>query len=192
MVHELAHQWYVAWPSLSQRSLHCSGTTLSPWYEWLYGDEFFVDVEPGYDVVPRVRGAYSLGDQWRARYGPVALPPSNELFDLFSPNVYDDGAVMLYALRQTIGEEAFAELERRWAQESAGQSVGTEDFIALASRVAHRDFGPFLRDRVYGTTTPPMPGHPDWTVLPADTPLSTAKAAGRGVPRTLERTLRKR
>ncbi|HET7831076.1 MAG TPA: hypothetical protein VFL03_16100 [Candidatus Limnocylindrales bacterium] len=26
---------------------------------------------------------------------------------------------------------------------------------------------PFLGDWVYGEKTPPMPGHPDWTVTPA-------------------------
>jgi hypothetical protein len=38
----------------------------------------------------------------------------------------------------------------------------TEDFIALASQVSHRDLRGFLRAWVYGTKTPPMPGHPDW------------------------------
>jgi aminopeptidase N len=186
MVHELAHQWFgdsVAPESWSDLWLNEGHAT---WYEWLYGDEFFVDQVPGYDFVPRVREAYSHGDQWRALYGPVARPSSSELFELFSPNVYDGGAVVLYALRQVIGEEAFAELQRRWAQHYAGRSVGTEDFIALASRVAHRDLGPFLRDWVYGTETPPMPGHPDWTVLPADTPLETARVAARSA-RELEK-----
>ena len=41
----------------------------------------------------------------------------------------------------------------------------TDDFIALAAQVSgRRDVVPFLRDWVYGTKTPPMPGHPDWTV----------------------------
>ena len=91
-----------------------------------------------------------------------------------------------------IGESAFAKLERRWAQQNAGRSVGTADFIALASSVAGRDLGPFLRNWLYGTKTPAMPGHPDWTVLPADTPLSAAKAASSSAARAIERTLRKR
>ena len=189
MVHELAHQWFGDSVAPEQWSDVWLNEGHATWYEWLYGDEFFVDVEPGYDFVPRIQEAYSHGDQWRKQYGPVALPSSNDLFSLFSPNVYDGGAVVLYALRQVIGERAFVELERRWAQQNAGSSVGTDDFIALASRVAGRDLGPFLRDWVYGTETPPMPGHPDWAVLPADTPLSTAKAAGAA--RTFERMLRK-
>jgi hypothetical protein len=33
-------------------------------------------------------------------------------------------------------------------------------------RSAHRNLGPFLRTWLYGSKTPPMPGHPDWTVNP--------------------------
>jgi aminopeptidase N len=58
------------------------------------------------------------------------MPVSNELFELFSPNVYDGGAVVLYALRQVIGDRAFERLEREWAQRYEGDSVGTEDFMA--------------------------------------------------------------
>ena len=92
-----------------------------------------------------------------------------------------------------IGGRAFAELERRWVDRNAGRSVGTEDFIELASRVSHRNLEPFLRDWLYGTKTPPMPGHPDWTVLPADTPLAAGCAgelragARAGTPPPLSR-----
>jgi aminopeptidase N len=69
---------------------------------------------------------------------------------------------VLYALREHIGDAAFARLERQFAQRFAGQSVTTSDFIALASQVSGHDQEPFLRAWLYGTTTPPMPGHPDW------------------------------
>ena len=97
---------------------------------------------------------------------------------------------MLYALRQVIGDETFRELERRWAQRYAGKSVGTDEFIALASRVAHRDLHAFLGDWLYGTVTPPMPGHPDWTVTPVgDAPVTTARKASAA--RRIERRLRR-
>ena len=50
--------------------------------------------------------------------------------------------------------------------EYEGESASTDDFIALASKVAHRNLHPFLRTWLYGSKTPPMPGHPDWTVNP--------------------------
>jgi aminopeptidase N len=195
MVHELAHQWFgdsVApreWSDLWLNEGHAT------WYEWLYGDEFFraelaENLEVA-DFTDRVRQAYAQGDIWRAQYGPVARPLSNELFELFSPNVYDGGAVVLYALRQEIGERAFAELERRWAQSKEGESVGTSDFIALASRVAGRNMKPFLTDWLFGTETPAMPGHPDWEVLPVEEGAPAASVAKNGAL-AIERSIRKR
>ena len=88
-----------------------------------------------------------------------------------------------------IGDETFRELQRRWAQRHEGKSVGTDDFIAFASKVAHRNLRAFLEDWLYGTETPPMPGHPDWTVSPFDAPASTARR--EGAAERIERKLRR-
>jgi aminopeptidase N len=68
-------------------------------------------------------------------------------------------------LRQEVGDATFREIERRWVQRNHDKSVGADDFIALASDVSHRDLTGFLRDWLYGTKTPPMPGHPEWSVV---------------------------
>ena len=102
----------------------------------------------------------------RDKYGPVARPRSGAIDDLFNPNVYDGGALALYALRQKVGAKRFNALERRWVAKYRGRSASTDDFIRLASRVAHQDLRTFLIAWLYGTRTPPMPGHPDWTVDP--------------------------
>jgi hypothetical protein len=36
--------------------------------------------------------------------------------------------------------------------------------------IGHRDRRGFLNDWLDGTKTPPMPGHPDWTVDPVGAP----------------------
>ena len=41
-------------------------------------------------------------------------------------------------------------------------------------KVARRDLGSFLSAWIYDETTPPMPGHPDWTVDPAEETLAGA------------------
>ena len=51
---------------------------------------------------------------------------------------------------------------KEWAQRYEGQSVSTDDFIAFVDRNVHGDLTRFLRDWLYGTKTPPMPGHADW------------------------------
>ena len=162
MVHELAHQWFgdsVAPERWSDVWLNEGHAT---WYEHEYG---------GQRVLRPVRGRLLQGRLPARRTScaplrPVAKPKGNRFNTLFSDNVYSGGGLVLYALQQTVGDPAFRAIERGWAQRERGKSVGTEDFIALASKVAHQDLGPFLRAWLYGTTVPPMPGHPDWTAAP--------------------------
>jgi aminopeptidase N len=178
MMHELAHQWFgnsVApweWSDLWLNEGHAS------WYEFVWAQErgFLPEDTAGPDgpgpetLEELMRQVYALGDQWRSEFGPVAQPLSGDPFQLFSPNVYSGGALVLYALRQEIGEQAFDRLQRAWVSRYEGESASTGDFIALASHVAGRDLETFLRSWLYGTTTPPMPGHTDWTVDPVGQP----------------------
>ena len=129
--------------------------------------------------------AYRRANQLRHDFGPVAKPTGNDIFTLFSDNVYSGGSLTLYALRQVVGERTFSEIERGWVARYKDESVSTDQFIAFASRVAHRDLTGFLRDWLYGTTVPPMPGHPDWTADPvAAAPLRPARwGASRWGPR---------
>jgi aminopeptidase N len=174
MVHELAHMWFgddvapYEWSDIWLNEGHAS------WYEFVYAEEkgFLAgDTEnypdpTGYaDLDDLMKAVYAHGDEWRHDSGPVAQPLSADV--LFSLNVYHGGALVLYALRQKIGNRAFERLERAWVRRYSGLSASTDDFIALASKVAHRDLRTFLRAWLYGMTTPPMPGHPDWTVNPA-------------------------
>ena len=177
MVHELAHEWFGnsvspwEWSDLWLNEGHAS------WYEFLLAEEngqleedttFWPD-ETGYATLEELmRAVYAHGDEWRLEFGPVARPISGDAAVLFNFQMYHGGALVLYALRQEIGVRAFEQLEREWVRRYRNESARTVDFIALASRIAHRDVGGFLRDWLYGTTTPPMPGHPDWTVNPAE------------------------
>ncbi len=170
MVHELAHQWFgdsvspATWSDLWLNEGHAT------WYEQRFSAEFY-----GSDFELFIKNAYAEGDVWRTAFGPIAAPKFSDLA-LFSPAVYEGGAVVLFALQQRIGKAAFQRLEREWLRRYRDESPGTRDFIALASRVAGQDLSGFLGSWVYGTKTPPMPGHPDWTVKPAA--AAPAPAAG--------------
>jgi aminopeptidase N len=161
MVHELAHQWFGNSVSPAQWSDVWLNEGHATWYEHLYaGDRGWLDID-GF-----IRMAYRSGDRRRAAYGPVARPSASNDRELFNPNVYEGGAVVLYALRQEVGDDVFRRIERTWVQRYRYGVAGTEDFITHASLVARRDLGGFLRPWLYGTRTPPMPGHADWTVDP--------------------------
>jgi aminopeptidase N len=186
MLHELSHMWFgdsvspYEWSDLWLNEGHAS------WYEFVYAEEKGLPAadtenypdEQGYATLEELmRAIYAHGDQWRHDYGPVARPSSGDPgFDaLFSFQVYHGGALVLYALRQKIGSEAFDRVERAWVHRYENGVASTDDFIDLAARVSHRRVKGFLRDWLYGETTPAMSGHPDWTVDPV-VETSTARA----------------
>jgi aminopeptidase N len=185
MLHELSHMWFgdsvspYSWSDLWLNEGHAS------WYEFLYaegrgqlaGDTEGYPDDTGYATMEELmRAVYAHGDQWRQDDGPVALPLNADV--LFNFQRYHGGALVLYALRQKIGSAKFARLEREWVSRYRDGVASTEDFIALASHVAHRDLRGFLRDWLYGTKTPRMPGHPDWTVDPVQ-PQARALTSAR-------------
>ncbi|MER5964315.1 M1 family metallopeptidase [Streptomyces sp. NPDC002057] len=166
MVHELAHQWFGdsvsprTWSDLWLNEGHAS------WYEALYAEE-----TAGRSLEKRMKAAYAASDGWRADGGPPAAPepPSPEhKISLFRPVVYDGSALVLYALRQEIGTEAFRRLERRWVADHRDSTATTADFTALAGEIAGRDLTAFFRGWLYEAKTPAMPGHPDWRSRPVE------------------------
>ncbi|MFD9033979.1 M1 family metallopeptidase [Streptomyces sp. NPDC059567] len=160
MVHELAHHWFGnsvsprTWSDLWLNEGHAS------WYEALYAEETAKQ-----SLERRMKAAYAASDAWRADGGPPAAPEPptpGQKISLFRPVVYDGSALVLYALREEIGKDAFQSLERRWVSEHADSTATTADFTALASEIAGRDLTSFFAGWLYAEKTPPMPGHPDW------------------------------
>lgn len=161
MVHELAHQWFgdsvapAGWSDVWANEGHAT------WYEDAI--RFGLDT-PGFE--DHMHALYSLGDLFRDAFGPVANPPVGDILTVFNQNVYQGGALTLFALRQQVGPDVFQQIERGWVSRFRGRSASTADFIALASEVSGQELSGFLHDWLHGTVTPPMPGHPDWTTTP--------------------------
>ncbi|WP_181764565.1 M1 family metallopeptidase [Streptomyces albidus (ex Kaewkla and Franco 2022)] len=160
MVHELAHQWFGDSVTPEQWDDLWLNEGNATWYEWLYGAE-----RGGPSLVSRVREAYRTSDTWRTEFGPPArlhpARPGNKI-DIFRKSVYDGSAVVLYALREKIGAAAFDRLQREWVSRFRDDNASTDDYIALVNRISGKDLTRFMKDWLYGTKTPPMPGRPGW------------------------------
>ncbi len=157
-MHELSHQWFGdsvipgTWSDLWLNEGHAT------WYEYTYAEE-----HGGPTLEQLMKQAYRQSNRWRRSYGPPARPA--RAGTMFSPNVYDGGALALYALRQEVGTRRFERIERAWATEYRGRPARTSDYVDLAGRIAGRDLHSYLDPWLFGRTVPAMAGHPDWHPL---------------------------
>ncbi|MGW3355499.1 M1 family metallopeptidase [Streptomyces bungoensis] len=158
LVHELTHHW--TGDSVAIR--RWSDLWLSEGHARFY-ERLYADTHGGPGLEEAMRAAYARHDQWRHDDGAPAEPTAASLFRQMR---YDGSALVLYALREEVGEDVFARIERSWVTRYRGRAAGTADFVRLASGTAGRDLAPFLTPWLYGAHTPPMPGHPEWRVDP--------------------------
>jgi aminopeptidase N len=158
LVHELTHQWLgdsvgiKTWSDLWLSEGHAR------FYERLYSE-----AHGGVNFEETMKTAYANHDQWRHDYGAPAEPTEPNLFKRMR---YDGSTLVLYALREKVGQETFGKIERAWFAKYQGKTAGTQDYIDLASKVSGEDLEDFLHPWLYGSKTPPMPNHPDWVVNP--------------------------
>ncbi|KUL52362.1 zinc metalloprotease [Streptomyces sp. NRRL F-4489] len=175
MVHELAHQWFGDSVSPRRWSDVWLNEAHATWYEALYAQE---KGDQRASLEARMRRAYEMSDGWRAEGGPPALPKAPDQgrkIGIFRPVIYDGSALVLYALRHKMGAAGFDRLEREWVAKHRDGVAGTADFITLASHIYGHNLSGFFWEWLYGTKTPPMPGHPQWKPQAA----GKAPAAGR-------------
>ena len=122
-MHELAHQWFGDDLRLGLWQDIWLNEGFATYAEWLWSEreglgtaqeifDFYMSVIPADDPFWTV----VIGD------------PGPEL--LFDIAVYYRGAMTLHALRLEIGDEDFFRILRTWADQQAGDTVSTPEFIA--------------------------------------------------------------
>jgi aminopeptidase N len=147
--HELAHQWF--------------GDSVTParWEDiWLnegfatYAEWLWVEHTAGPEAArAQIRGAW--GEMRRGGWAPPGEPSPDDLFD---GSVYLGGGLVLNALRNEIGDQAFFETLRIYVDRYSYSNATTGDFIAVAEEVAGRDLDELFELWLYSPTVPDLPG----------------------------------
>ena len=139
--HELAHQWFGDAVTPADWSDIWLNESFATYGQWMWFEEA--------GIAP-VQDSADAGLSFR----PPGATGSPTPDGLFSFNVYDGGAIVLHALRRTIGDDAFFTLLRRWTGDNDGQSRRSDDFIKLAEEVSGTDLGAFFDTWLYAEVPP--------------------------------------
>ncbi|HEX3590297.1 MAG TPA: M1 family metallopeptidase [Pseudonocardiaceae bacterium] len=127
VVHELAHQWFG------------NSLTVADWRHIWLNEGFATYAEWLWSETTGSLSAHEHAVGWHARLATrpadikVADPGVARIFD---ERVYRRGALTLHALRRRIGDDRFFELLRAWTDAHRHGVVTTDEFTALAARIA--------------------------------------------------------
>ena len=160
IAHELAHQWWghrISWASDRDAWLN---EALANWSSKLYQDQLgtaqggWAGPTDGWksSLLSKDLSGHPVGVR-----GPVVLGPrlaSSASGDAYQTIVYRKGAVVLQTLARLMGTDAFRKI-LRWQQDNlAGQTLSTEQFIALLEQGSGLDLRLAAQQLIYGTGVP--------------------------------------
>ena len=77
---------------------------------------------------------------------------------MFDDRVYKRGALLLHALRRTVGDESFFTILRTWVDRHQHSTVSTELFVTLTAELSGGDLGDVFDAWLSETALPPLPG----------------------------------
>jgi aminopeptidase N len=139
--HELSHQWFGDAVSPARWSDVWLNESFATYGEWMWLDHL------GMESMEQSATTALLERQ----PGETPAPTVDQMFAF---NSYEGGAVILHALRKTIGDDLFFTLLRRWVSDNTGKARTTKDFVALAEQVAGQNLTDFFSKWLYADVLP--------------------------------------
>lgn len=148
VAHELAHQWFG------------NSLTVGDWRDiWLH-EGFACYCEWLWSEESGIRSTDERAENhWhrlaeRSRHLKLSDPGPEHMFDDW---VYKRGALLLHALRLTVGDDTFFEILREWVERNSYGSVTTAMFIELAGEISGENLKSFFNSWLNQADLPELP-----------------------------------
>jgi len=148
IAHELAHSWFGNSVTAAEWRHIWLHEGFACYAEWIWAEDSGGDSAASHAAhhhgrLQKLPQDLVLGDP-----GPA---------DMFDDRVYKRGALTLHALRAELGDDRFWALLRAWADEHRHGVVTTDDFVALAERVAGHPLDDLFGSWLWEPALPPLP-----------------------------------
>ncbi|MET0693835.1 MAG: M1 family metallopeptidase [Propionibacteriaceae bacterium] len=144
IAHELAHMWFGDNVTLREWNDIFTNEAYASWAQWGYTER-----TGGGSANDALNGLYERAKDQAGFWRITMIDPSKEhLFDA----VYSRGPMVLQALRNVIGDQAFFELARDWGQDAGTRSL--EEWMVKAQSKTTVDLTPFFQAWIYSPTRP--------------------------------------
>jgi aminopeptidase N len=148
--HELAHQWFGDTVTCNDWGNIWLNEGFATFFETLWTESHYPKDQADYD-------RWNAIHEWLAQENLYAKSIVRHDFDdssEFDDNAYGKGGLVLYMLRQQIGEDAFYRGLHHYLEVHRGQNVVTADLIKSLDEANHINLQQFFDEWIYGAGAP--------------------------------------
>jgi len=148
--HELAHQWFGDLVTCNDWGDIWLNEGFATFFEMVWTEAHYPKEQADYERWTSVQ-------EWLGQPSLYTKPVVRHDFDdssEFDDNSYGKGGLVLYMLRQQIGEDAFYRGLRHYLETNRGKNVVTADLIRAIDEANHIDVQQFFDQWIYGAGAP--------------------------------------
>jgi aminopeptidase N len=151
LAHEIAHQWFGDMVT----ETNFKHVWLSEGFATYFTDIYIQSAFGKDSMDHRMVNERDKVIDFDKRSATAIVDTSSYYMALLNPNSYQKAAWVLHMLRNNVGDVVFQKIIREYYKKFAGKNAASEDFIAAAENISHKNLKPFFKQWLY------QPGLPE-------------------------------